>query len=838
MRLIVDLQGAQTPGSAERGVGRYTRSLTAAMLAEAGDHEIILALNGSFPETFDTLRRSFACQVPHERIRAWRMPALARPGEAPVPWRTRAGECLREDFLAGLRPDAVHVSSLFEGFRDSAVTSIGMLAPSPPTGSMLFDLTPIAHADTILSNDSVRHWYKEKLAHLKRARLWLAVSESTRREAVEWLGLPAERVVNVSAGVSETFFAEPPSAEERAAIMARHRLERPFILYYGGFDPHKNLHRLLEGLAMAQGPLPVDHDVMLAGPVPAGLRAELEEHARRHGLGADRLQWPGHVPDRQLIDLLRCCAVFVFPSLREGFGLPVLEAMAAGAPAICSGTTSLPEIRGLEEAMFDPRAPASIARVLVAVLTDDRFRSRLQSHGRARAGCFSWRTSARRTLAVYEALHAEVRARGRSAVVVTAPCPPAGDPRDRLAALASLVPPRPANDGATDPRLWELAASIAANRTPQGPRRLLVDVTFQSLGQPGSGIARVVNQVTAQLLRHPPEGVVVEPVRAAQQGAGPFVHARRHAATLRGEAAQAPPEEPLELRVGDHFLALDLNHALPAHSDFLDRLKEIGGRRSAVVYDLLPLQRPDWFPPGLAEAHREWFATLAGLDRLVCISRAVADEVRHELSRLAAPVRHPQVTWFHLGSELPEPPAGELPPALTRRPSILLVSVLYARKGHLQALEAFERLWSAGAEINLVFAGRVGWGVDALVERLRSHPERGRRLFWFDGPDDALLGRLYGTAAGVLIASEGEGFGLPLVEALRHRRPVLARDLPVFRELVGDGIRYFDTSTAAGLAGAVQGWLADMAAGRTPPAAGYTPLSWNQSARQLLRALA
>jgi hypothetical protein len=194
-------------------------------------------------------------------------------------------------------------------------------------------------------------------------------------------------------------------------------------------------------------------------------------------------------------------------------------------------------------------------------------------------------------------------------------------------------------------------------------------------------------------------------------------------------------------------------------------------------------------------------------------------------------------TWFHLGGDFAEPAHAEPLPELAERRMILHVSQVWARKGHEQTLKAFEALWVAGVDANYVIVGHPGYGVDGLIERLRSHPERGKRLHWFEDCDDAVLARLYATADGVLVPSEAEGFGLPLIEAIHHDRPVLCRDLPVFRELAGDQVRYFEGLDAAALAAALRSWLVDLASGAARPATGVRLLSWQESAVQLLSAI-
>ena len=156
------------------------------------------------------------------------------------------------------------------------------------------------------------------------------------------------------------------------------------------------------------------------------------------------------------------------------------------------------------------------------------------------------------------------------------------------------------------------------------------------------------------------------------------------------------------------------------------------------------------------------------------------------------------------------------------------------RKGHAQALSAFEQLWASGLDVKLVLVGNRGWMVDDLIRRLQTHPERGKRLFWLEGIGDASLEEIYARATCLLAASEGEGFGLPLIEAARYKLPILARDLPVFHEVAGDHVAYFNGGDADALAAAVCEWLTQYNAGRHPRSDGIRWVNWAESTRALL----
>ncbi|MGH7071840.1 MAG: glycosyltransferase, partial [Acetobacteraceae bacterium] len=204
-----------------------------------------------------------------------------------------------------------------------------------------------------------------------------------------------------------------------------------------------------------------------------------------------------------------------------------------------------------------------------------------------------------------------------------------------------------------------------------------------------------------------------------------------------------------------------------------------------------------------------------------------------------------RVGWVHQGADIRPETAAEaapareigLPDSTAARPGFLMVGTIEPRKGHEQVLSAFEILWAKGVDVGLMIVGRRGWMVEQFVQRLGAHPERGRRLTWLEDADDEALEALYARSSCLLAASEGEGFGLPLIEAARHGLPILARDLPVFREVAGRHARYFRAVTALDLAGALEGWLGSFAAGRHERSDGMPWLSWVDSAERLVKLL-
>ncbi len=233
-------------------------------------------------------------------------------------------------------------------------------------------------------------------AAARRSQRVIADSSSTREDLIELLALPAERIDVVPLGLGAT--RRPPPTDGQALRERLLLADRRVVLSLSAKRPHKNLLALIG--ALARMPVPERPALVLAG-YPTEHEAQLRARARELGVERD-VRFPGWLSDADVEGLWAIAAAFVFPSLYEGFGLPVLEAMARGVPVACSNATSLPEVAGDAALLFEPHDEAAIADALSRLLSDAALAERLRAAGRERVRAFTWERTARATIDSYE----------------------------------------------------------------------------------------------------------------------------------------------------------------------------------------------------------------------------------------------------------------------------------------------------------------------------------------------------------------------------------------------------------------------------------------------------
>lgn len=384
-----------------------------------------------------------------------------------------------------------------------------------------------------------------------------------------------------------------------------------------------------------------------------------------------------------------------------------------------------------------------------------------------------------------------------------------------------------------------MATTMLRSAAGCADQRIFCDVSSISKSDLKTGIERVVRAIFREMTSLGPNVSVIPTVVAD----GVPVVSKAFAEQM-GLEGYLHSGFGLVFRPGDHFVMLDwAPQVIIGLRDWLLRFRADGGIVTAVVYDLLPIEAPKFFPDWMRNVCCEWLVFLLEVvDNFACISKSVAETLMRLSANRIGDRRQPiSLAYFHLGFDVAaSSPSMGLPAnaehvlgALASRPTFLVLGTIEPRKGHSQALAAFEELWADRVDVGLLIVGKEGWMMGELVTAIRAHEEFGRRLIWLYQASDEFLPQLFTGATALLAPSQAEGFGLPLIEAADYQLPILARDIPVFREVAGDHAYFFSGTAASDLARSLRDWLELNSIGQVPSSANLPRLRWSESVRQL-----
>lgn len=729
MRILIDLQGAQSK-SRFRGIGRYSLSLTKAILRNRGEHEVFIALNALFPETIEEIKAHLSPWLTprHFFIFNAHGPVDSLPEENA--WRVRAAETLREKFIDDLNPDMVLVTSLFEGSSDNTITSVASVFGSVPTAVVLYDLIPLLNPERYIAWEPLKRWYFRKLDSLKRADLLLGISESASREGRDHLGIAHERIVTISSAADEMFESVQVDDAESKALLERLNIHRPFLMHSSAYEPRKNFEGLIKAYAALPQSIRSRHQLVLVCKLNDATRKALHDLGSASGLKNDELILTGYVSDADLIALYSAAHLFVFPSHHEGFGLPILEAMWCGTPAIGSNNSSIPEVIGREDALFDPHSTADMARCMERVLSDDDFYRSLKEHAALQSRRFSWDRTALIAWEAFEKFHDSSFERSRTHTETY---------RTLIDAIGSISFPHRNED------LMATAVAIDKNekesmklhllRENIEPLRWRIEGPFDS-----SYSLALLNRETARALDALGHFVILH----STEGPGDF------------------PADPLFLAANPdiaqmHARVRDYPHSsvdVASRNLYPPRVRDMSAPVNL-------LHHYAWEESGFpTEWVEEFNASLSGI---TCLSEHV------EKILIDAGVHIPLATsgcgvdhWERIDSD---------PHFVIEAKSFrfLHVSSCFPRKGVDDLLEAYGRRFTSDDDVTLIvktFKNPHNEIHAWLSDVRKRYPRYPHVLLIEDDLSDESLKALYGTAHVLVSPSRAEGYGLPMAEAM------------------------------------------------------------------------
>ena len=673
--------------------------------------------------------------------------------------------------------------------------------------------------------DAVKRDYPVNLEVLQHAQGVIVHSEYSRTLALDWYGSAVVQDWRVIPLVRT-----PAKDADRARARANLSIAQDDLLVcsFGFLDPTKLNHRLLQAWLHSRLAAGEHCKLVFVGQNHAGeYGSNLLKTIREHGL-SDRVQITGFAEPALFKAYLAAAdiAVQLRTSSRGETSAAVLDCMNHGVATVVNANGSMAEMTTDGVWMLpDEFSDEALVEALNTLRQDAE---RRMSIGQRAQEVITTKHSPSHCARLYADAIEHFQRRALTSVPTL------------LKAIASSETHTP-----SDSECRGLAESIAASLPLLRPaKRIFLDITATCRTDLKTGIERVARALTLALIESPPAGYRIEPVRLSHEdGRWVYRYARSYTLRLLGCPAEVLDDACVEPENGDIVLGLDLSGSdlIEAEASGLFAIyRNVGARLFFTVFDLLPVQMPEMFPPGADSLHAQWLRAISKCDGALCISKAVADELSIWLAVEGPEHKHGfQIDWFHLGADvnnssptrgLPSNALGTIE-KIKSRPSFLMVGTIEPRKGYLQTIEAFSLLWDQGCEANLVIIGREGWvglpdearrNIPKITRRLRNHPELGKRLFWLEGISDEYLEEIYSVSTCLIAASEGEGFGLPLIEAAQHGLPIIARDIPVFREVAQHNASYFNGSTADDLAASITSWLRHNGNEPMP-----TKLSWN-----------
>lgn len=696
--------------------------------------------------------------------------------------------------------------------------------------AVIHDFIPFIFPDQYLSNEWYRSDYEKSIEFVKSMDLLLANSQFTKDDAEKRIGIQEDRIKVIYAGIDESFYKtgnHKTGNIDVTKLKRKYKIADSFLLFAGGIDFKKNIEKLILAFSHLPKTMLRKYQLVITGKASNEVIHSFMELAEKHNVSS-KVICTGYVPEEDLIAMYHAAAVMVFPSLYEGFGLPVLEAMACKTPVVTSDVSSMKEIAQGYAVLIDPTSVKSIAKGILSVLQNQSEMKKMAEEAAEYAKSFTWKKTAHLAYEAISKLNCEKMRMQRYEFFVSE--------QDLYSIAQAFV----ANHILlTDYQKKSIADELVIlekhepKRIKEFRKRILYDVTvLEKWMKAGylTGIARASMELYKGLLGK--TSVVPVVVRKA-----------KHTAAIDEVDIDTwdRVQENIEITNHDIYLMPELqlrgvqvDREHPGHDIF--KRNEI--KCYAIIYDILPVRMPQFFETETSVSFVSYLQEILNeYDGILCDSRFVADDIISYYKGNGLQTDHEvKVGFYHLGSNSFRKKENESIRYFIRRfmygsePVFVMIGTIEPRKGHPMALQAFEQLWQKGFSGKLCFAGHIGWNMQTFINNLKIHPEKGKRLEFFESVNDTELEYVYRHADALIQASVGEGFGLPLIEAGKYKLPVICSDIEVFHEVAGDHAIYFEKDSANSLSEKIEQFLLLRKSGNVPHSAEIKSISWEKAA--------
>lgn len=781
MKIGIDLKPFST-GSKYRGIGMYSRSLIKEML-QINNFDEYHFLN--LYEKYDGDPRLNENCVLHQYNMG---PQITDVGERQVFCDEKLENVVEasvKHFLEKSQIDVmlftspVEYGNMFKAEWFESIFKVGIL----------YDLIPLVFPEQCLFNKQYAKAYYQALDFLSQMDLLLAISQSAKDDAVKLLHIPEEKIVVIHAGIDKEYKILPKVNVKQ--IKEKYGISDSFIMFAGGIDFKKNIEDLIAAYSKCGKKITDKYQFVIVGKTAEDNTRKFIEIAKKHGV-QERVICTGYIPLEDLIELYNITDLLVFPSLYEGFGLPVIEAMACGARVVTSNCSSLKEIAEGYATLVNPKSINSITNGIKWVFDHPIDSMDMADSAIEYAKSFTWEKVAEKTVkAICDRCTENERVKYSFRV------------NEQIAREIARSYKRNKVNFSMSDRIQIAEQLLCIERHEDGLRfntknRILFDVTVVHewmRAEYSTGIGRVSKELYKELCKR----ILTIPVVVS----GSLNNAIVKPISLDTFTIA---DEEIEIDSKDIFFMPEIqlrDVQVGKHHPCINCIREKGAKAYAVVYDILPLRMPEYFEKATSRNFDKYIKEIINnYDGILCDSQFVADDIISYCSEndIVAPGEF-KYGFFHLGQDTFEKKnqghiSGEIKRFFDNTGNVyLMIGTVEPRKGHELILGAFERMWMDGFEGKLCIMGHVGWNMNAFIERIKNHPYYDDKIVFFEGVSDSEVEYAYEHANCLIQASAGEGFGLPLIEASNYNLPILCSDIAVFHEVAGEHVNYFDRNS-------------------------------------------
>ena len=818
MKLAIDMQGCQSAFSGNRGVGRYVRELVKQLIrCSKNEIEIFLVLNGRL--NCDETIKYFENEIDRDHIKVWyNYFEFGQANMSKELNKIRIAELFREWYIHQLNVDAIWVPNFQEGWSEANVAISSKLTNgSEIIISTLHDVTPLLFPDIFL-RDTIRTWYDEKINYVKESDIVVSVSNFTKEKVTEFLNIESSKIHTIYNGYDSEYFYP-----DKNFIDAEKKDK--FFLYAGGAGHHKNIDSLIEAYSLIDSAKRDEYHLKFVGGDWVKKKEEMLNKATGFGINENQLEFLGFLSNDDLRDLMQRCTGFIFPSYAEGFGLPPLEAMACGAPTIVSNATSLKEIACSEEALFEPFDIKEIANKMNRLIEDFNYSNKLIEDGLLKAKEFSWEKSAIELKRIL--LQQDIKPKEETYTT-----------KDLCNDIINLINP-------DDYKTKSLIAKSIESNTIYQTKNIYIDVSAVVLNEYVTGIQRVVNGLIESLKNIFVNNSDIKVTCIYSNPSTNYFYTAEYNGRKYVKRENQSNDYSVNFHDGDILLMPDLHPQNTIQkTNLLKNLCVCGTKVISILYDLIPIEHPEYYENRFVEEYNRFLYAISSFSGVISISKTTHNYYLDwcKNNNIDFPPYFIN-DYFYLGSDFKNAnPSKGIPEEgykiiefLKTHQIALMVGTIEPRKMHSKVLAAFEKLWENGKDYCLVFVGRNGWKMDEFAEYIINHKENGKKLFWLSQISDEYLEKIYELSSGVIIASIQEGFGLPIIEASKHKKPLLIRNIPVFKEIAGNGSEYFDKDDPSSLSKEIEDWLAKIQNNDCISSSTIKHITWEESAKMLIK---